>query len=91
MIPNFPRTLFMFTNYHSLNLETKKKFGSAEAFATVSTFPSGLTSSKAVTASTVKPYYFFFHDEYQNKPPPKVNPLEATPIRVVRPPTTFTP
>jgi hypothetical protein len=53
MIPNLPRTLFMFTNYHSLNLETKKKFGSAEAFVTVSTF---LTSSKAVTMSTAKPY-----------------------------------
>jgi hypothetical protein len=55
VISNLPRTLFTFTSYHSLNIETKKQFESAEAFVTVftGTFASCLAQTPTSGATEI--------------------------------------
>ncbi len=77
-----------------------KKSSESEASVTVTTFPSGFTSSNAVIVSIASPYWLVFH-EYPNtmscilalkdaiySPPPRTKP--PTPIPVTRPPNTLT-
>ena len=85
-----------------MTLRPKKSSGS-DASVTVTTFPSGFTSSYAVIESIASPYWLVFQ-EYPKKhtapwilarledavylPPPKTKP--PTPIPVTRPPNTLT-
>ena len=52
---------YILASLNTRTLRPKNKFG-FEAFVTVTTFPSGLTSSNAVNVSIAKPYWLVFHE-----------------------------